>query len=169
MSDICESTGLSRGGLYRYFSSTGEIFRELTEDDYSFDARIERKESALSILRDTLGLVEDELLRSESSMSLAIYEYANAGDNGRHFQAVEEKARKRWMSLIEYGMGTGEFVRVDAGAVAEMILYYYQGLRMWSRVVDIREAYAENYRNNILLILTGKPSGGETHDQSGDI
>ena len=29
MSDICEKTGLSRGGLYRHYSSTSEIFREI--------------------------------------------------------------------------------------------------------------------------------------------
>lgn len=27
MTDICEKTGLSRGGLYRYYAGTGEIFR----------------------------------------------------------------------------------------------------------------------------------------------
>lgn len=26
MTDICEKTGLSRGGLYRYYSGTGQIF-----------------------------------------------------------------------------------------------------------------------------------------------
>ena len=29
MQDICAETGLSRGGLYRYFGSTKEIFLEL--------------------------------------------------------------------------------------------------------------------------------------------
>ena len=29
MTDICEKTGLSRGGLYRHYSGTGEIFAEI--------------------------------------------------------------------------------------------------------------------------------------------
>ena len=32
MKDICEATGLSRGGLYRYFSSTAELFEEIWTD-----------------------------------------------------------------------------------------------------------------------------------------
>ena len=29
MTDICEKTGLSRGGLYRHYSNTSEIFLEI--------------------------------------------------------------------------------------------------------------------------------------------
>ena len=29
MKDICELTGLSRGGLYRHYESTGQIFLEI--------------------------------------------------------------------------------------------------------------------------------------------
>ena len=32
MKDICEITGLSRGGLYCHYSSTSEIFKEITAD-----------------------------------------------------------------------------------------------------------------------------------------
>ncbi|MBP5624221.1 MAG: helix-turn-helix transcriptional regulator, partial [Lachnospiraceae bacterium] len=35
MTDICDSTGLSRGGLYRHFSSTEEIFNEVLLDEFS--------------------------------------------------------------------------------------------------------------------------------------
>lgn len=33
MSDLCEATGLSSGGLYRHFSSTEEVFIALLEAD----------------------------------------------------------------------------------------------------------------------------------------
>ena len=33
MSDICEKSQLSRGGLYRHYSSTSEIFREIISED----------------------------------------------------------------------------------------------------------------------------------------
>jgi len=153
MSDICNETGLSRGGLYRHYSSVSEIFREIISDDFSFDIRIENKESALTILTSTLKYIEDEIVHSENSLSLAIYEYANVENNREEFLAIEDRAKKRWIKLIEYGVKTGEFCKVNPTAVAEMILYYYQGLRMWSRVVDIDEHYASNYRMNILHSL----------------
>lgn len=153
MSDICNETGLSRGGLYRHYSSTSEIFQEIITDSYSFDERIENKESAYTILISTLKFVEDEIMHSENSLSLAIYEYASVGNNREIFLAIEDRAKKRWINLIDYGINTGEFCKVDSTAVAEMILYYYQGLRMWSRVVDIDEQYAINYKKNVLSLL----------------
>ena len=32
MKDICECTGLSRGGLYRHYDSTSQIFAEILEE-----------------------------------------------------------------------------------------------------------------------------------------
>lgn len=155
MSDVCERTGLSRGGLYRHFSSTSEIFRELILDEYSFDEQIRRKESAVVILKETLKYVEEAILQRERSLSLAIYEYANTGENDSEFTALEVRAKQRWMTLIRYGIRTGEFRKVNPEAAAEMILYYYQGLRMWSRVVDIGKKAAGNYSKNVTELLTG--------------
>ncbi len=155
MSDICEKTGLSRGGLYRHYSSTSEIFREIISGDESFDERISKKDSAVSILEDSLDVLEDEIRHSESSLSLAIYEYASIGDNSTEFIDLEKKAKKRWMKLIRYGIETGEFGEVNEEAIAEMILYYYQGLRMWSRVVKMGRKPAKNFKENILEILIG--------------
>ena len=54
MTDICEKTGLSRGGLYRYYSGTEQIFSEIISREYMISDRIEKKESATSILEDML-------------------------------------------------------------------------------------------------------------------
>lgn len=144
MTDICEKTGLSRGGLYRYYSGTEQIFSEILSEEYVIADRIEKKESAKSILEDMLGEIRAEIMEKELSLSLAIYEYANLG-NEAFFAAINDKAKKRWISLLNYGMETKEFKLVDAGQVADMILYYYQGLRMWSRVISFDEQVAEHY------------------------
>ena len=54
MTDICEKTGLSRGGLYRYYSGTEEIFSEILSEEYVIADRIEKKEKASAILEDML-------------------------------------------------------------------------------------------------------------------
>ena len=153
MSDICEKSQLSRGGLYRHYSSTSEIFREIISEDISFDERIENNESAVKILTDNLNILESDILENEKSLSLAIYEYANVGDNHLEFSDLQEKAKKRWIKLIKYGISSKEFNDVNPEAVAEMILYYYQGIRMWSRVTNIGKKSAKNYKNNILNLL----------------
>ena len=50
-------------------------------------------------------------------------------------------------------MKTGEFKPVDAGRMSELILYYYQGLRMWSRVIPFEEQTAEYYVSTIKQML----------------
>lgn len=154
MSDICEKTGLSRGGLYRHYSSTSEIFSQIISNETSFDERIKNKESALLILNENLNILEGEIQNSAGSLSLAIYEYANMDENSKEFAKLLSGAKKRWADLIEYGIKTKEFNRVDPDATAEMLLYYYQGIRMWSRVMDIGKRPAQNYRKIIVDYLT---------------
>lgn len=152
MTDICEKTGLSRGGLYRYYSGTGQIFSEILSEEYVIADRIEKKEKARVILEDMLEAIKTEILKKELSLSLAIYEYANLG-NEDFFTNINNKAKKRWISLLEYGIETEEFQPVDVEQVSDLILYYYQGLRMWSRVISFDEQVAENYVKTVKQLL----------------
>ena len=91
-------------------------------------------------------------MEKELSLSLAIYEYANLG-NEEFFQQLNESAKNRWKSLIHYGIQRKEFKEVDADQVSDMILYYYQGLRMWSRVIPFDEKTAEHYTATVRDML----------------
>lgn len=152
MTDICEKTGLSRGGLYRYYSGTGEIFSEILSEEYVIAERIGEQESARAILEDMLEAIRLEILDKEMSLSLAIYEYASLG-NEEFFVRINENAKKRWISLIHYGMKTGEFKKVNPEQVVDLILYYYQGLRMWSRVIPFDRQTAEYYTATVRGLL----------------
>ena len=143
MTDICERTGLSRGGLYRYYSGTEQIFSEILSEEYVISDRIERKERAGAILEDMLEAIRAEILDKERS---------NLG-NEDFFTDLNEKAKKRWISLIQYGIETGEFKKVDPEQAAELILYYYQGLRMWSRVISFDGQTAEHYVRTVRQML----------------
>ncbi len=154
MTDICEKTGLSRGGLYRYYAGTGEIFSELLSREYVISDRMDRQESAAAILDDMLEEIRGEIMDKEMSLSLAIYEYANLG-NEELFQKINENARRRWISLIRYGKQTGEFLEVDEERVVDCILYYYQGLRLWSRVIPFGKETAERYVEMVREMLRG--------------
>lgn len=114
--------------------------------------RIGEQESARTILEDMLKSIRLEILDKEMSLSLAIYEYASLG-NEEFFVRINENAKKRWISLITYGMETGEFKKVDPEQVVDLILYYYQGLRMWSRVIPFDRQTAEYYTATIRGLL----------------
>ncbi len=152
MKDICEATGLSRGGLYRHYSGTDVIFSEILSREYVISDQIEHRISAITILDELLEAIRDEMMDQKSSLSLAIYEYASMG-NEQFFEELNESARKRWISLIEYGIKRGEFKKVNPLQITDLILYSYQGVRMWSRIVSLGEKTADNIVRIIRQLL----------------
>ena len=145
MKDICEATNLSRGGLYSHFSSTRELFEAILEklnqkDEMNFQEEMERGISATEILKNALVLMEDEMNHPEDSLSLAMYEYAGSVETDLmdHFNKIGEY---KWTALIEYGIARGEFRNVNVSEIVNIILYAYQGVRMWSRIVTMTINY----------------------------
>lgn len=158
MKDICEATGLSRGGLYSHFPGTKEIFEAILEklnqkDEMNFEKEMAEHIPAQCILNQALELMEYEMQHSEDSLSLAMYEYAGTVHNGvmDHFNQIGEK---KWTSLIEYGIRRGEFNDIPVREMVDVILYAYQGIRMWSRIVtmtpDTFKSITEHIRKQLL-------------------
>lgn len=153
MKDICEAANLSRGGLYSHFSSTRELFEAILEkinqkEEMNFYEEMEQGISATQILDKALALMEDEMNHAEDSLSLAMYEYAGSGETVlmEHFNKMGEA---KWTALIQYGMERGEFHRVNVDEIVTIILYAYQGVRMWSRIVPMTQETIQSIASHI--------------------
>ena len=153
MKDICETTGMSRGGLYSHFGSTRELFEAILkkinqEDEMDFQKEMDQGMSATEILNRALALMRDEMEHSEDSLSLAMYEYAVTCSNDmmNDFNKIGEK---KWTDLIGYGISRGEFNEVDVKELVNVILYAYQGVRMWSRIVCMTPEVFDSITNHI--------------------
>lgn len=141
MKDVCHVTGLSRGGLYSHFSGTRELFEAILEkingkDEMNFYKDMEKGKSAVDILNRALKLMEDEMQHPEDSLSLAMYEYAGTISREK-MEYFSQIGKKKWTDLIVYGIKRGEFNDVDVYEMVNVILYVYQGIRMWSRIVNM--------------------------------
>lgn len=157
MKDICEATGLSRGGLYRHYDSTAMIFEEMFSmlavgNQDRMEEKISAGVPAADILKEALAVLKEEIMSKEDSLSLAIYEYAGSVDSGL-FEKLNEQGIQKWTKLIEYGIERQEFQKVDVSAVVTMLTYAYQGIRMWSRVIKLPQSAADDYENGILRML----------------
>lgn len=98
MKDICEATGMSRGGLYSHFGSTREVFEAILEkinqkDEMNFQKEMEAGVSAVDILDRALMQMRDEIVN--------------------------------------------------------VILYAYQGIRMWSRIIKMSPVVFDSITNHI--------------------
>lgn len=161
MKDICEATKLSRGGLYCHYESTQEIFKEIINDFMSqqgdtFSEKIAQNLSAIEILNDVLECYRKEMIDSQSSLSLAIYEYFSIENNAGTKNELYTQylaSLNAWRNLMEYGIKKGEFNDVDIVSVFDLIVFSYQGVRMYSKLIPIDEDIPQRIIEQIKKIL----------------
>ena len=145
--DICDVAKVSRGGLYCHYESTRQIFQEIVDDmtveqDHEIDLKIERNCSAVTILDEILNKYEKEMLDSQSSLSMAIYEYFSIGDIANENHTLYEQyliSANTWKNLIQYGIDRHEFNEVDISAVFDLIVFSYQGVRMYGKLMPVNK------------------------------
>ena len=146
MKDICEATELSRGGLYLHYSSTKQIFSEIIDDLMNaqgdeFSEKIEQGLSAKGILLQVLERYKNEMMDAGGSLSVAIYEFFSS-ETSKQNNALFRQYQKSyfmWKRLLEYGISRGEFNAVDIDAMFDLIVFSYQGVRMYSTLMAIDE------------------------------
>ena len=160
MKDVCEVTGMSRGGLYSHFSGTEKLFEALLEkltekSEMDFQGEIEKGTSAVKILEKALDNMEEEMKHPEDSLSIALYEYAEMV-NTDVMERFNRNAEEKWKMLIRYGVKCGEFQNVNVDEIVNVILYSYQGVRMWSRIIAMKPETIRSIIGHIRKQLTGE-------------
>lgn len=145
MKDICERTGLSRGGLYRHYESTEQIFLEIVnafsdKQKSQVFTKIKQHIPATTILEEILSKYTSEMIDCENSMSLAIYEFYSNPVISKENNSVKKQyeiSKSTWVELINYGIGTKEFNPVNPESIFNVIIFAYQGVRMYSKLMKI--------------------------------
>ncbi|TVX99760.1 TetR family transcriptional regulator [Cohnella terricola] len=138
MKDVVEESGLSRGGVYLYFSSTEEMLLDMfQEGDHANDVQVEdlltsfpTVWTALNALFDHL---QEELLHVGESLIPVLYEALMAGwrkltyadlMNVRYANAVVRIAE-----MLQEGIRRGEFrPLVDVDTMARMFITLNDGI-----------------------------------------
>ena len=139
MKDIVDECGISRGGLYKYYSSTEEIFLDVLsagkEDDDSFFSKgMERGINAIEILSGFLRQQKSELLTIESTIRLAAYEFflshRNNGGEGI-LRQYYSNTMAILSKVLHYGIARNEITRITSSEVesaANQIIILLEGL-----------------------------------------
>lgn len=168
MKDICEALQLSRGGLYCHYKSTRQIFQEIIDDmtgqqDNEIDVRIKQNQPAVTILDDILYKYENEMIDSQSSLSVAIYEYFSIHDIACRKNTLYEQyliSANTWKKLMQYGIARKEFKKVDIAAVFDLIVFSYQGVRMYSKLMPVAKEIPSRIIKEIRKILVRSDGDG---------
>jgi AcrR family transcriptional regulator len=161
MKDIIEASEISRGGLYLYFSSTREIFlevlkREAAQDDNVFSEKFTEETTAADILYLFLQEQKKEILRKKDNLTVAIYEFyfgEVASGQGKELKKQFDKATKIVAKLIEAGVEEEVFYCEDCMGAALNIMYTFEGMKVASKTMGIKEATIDKEINYILSQL----------------
>lgn len=159
MKDVVDACGISRGGLYLYYSDTAQLFldimkMEAEESDDTFSGAISRKASAKDILTLFLEEQKKELLREGESLAVATYEYAfmESGRNDDYLKKKFMQAVHIIERLIRSGNQNGEFNCSDPAGAAMNIMFAIEGLKITSRTMKMSE---RNVDNEIAYLMNG--------------
>lgn len=153
MKDICDSCALSRGGLYRHFSSTKEIFIALLDRDIDDDIRamkqaIEEKAPARTILEHYLEHEQEAIFSEYKGLFFATHEFAFAEPDQRaYFDNRLALSVDLLCCLFQYGQDTGEFKQFDVPALAAHIIYFFDGFKTSSSVLTVTKELVDQQIN----------------------
>ena len=161
MKDICIQTGLSRGGLYRHYDSTNQIFLEIidglmSEQDNELSEKMKKGYPAVQILDEILERYKYEMSGSAPSLSLAILEFYGEDQSKAEDNMLLKQYRysvDMWMEFLSYGIQRGEFKEVDCAEIIDTIIFSYQGVRIYSSLLPLAGEIAERIINHIKKTL----------------
>ena len=161
MNDICQATGLSRGGLYRHYDSTRQIFSEIVDElmqaqDNELSEKMKIGLPAPRILDEILERYRQEMMDGEASLSVAIYEFYSSGAPEAQENLLSKQyaySVKMWSDFIAYGVERGEFKKTDARELIDILLFAYQGVRMYSIIMPLDEQIPARIIHHVKRIL----------------
>ncbi len=145
MQDIIQACGISRGGLYFYYSSVGEIFCELITGRARTTQKmvqhmIENSTSFENLLREYFAYQKERLCNMDKSLLGAMVQYglANETGEGRRFvQEQYEKTRLLVESILAHGRALGQFSG-DVQAAASHILFVIEGMSIMAMTAGMQ-------------------------------
>ena len=160
MKDIVEACDISRGGLYLYFNSTAEIFREVLhmeseEADDVFSDSIREDATATEILALFLKEQKKELLSKKDNLAIATYEYYFGEDVPKKDNILKrqfDSAVKIIEKLIGTGVENGEFYCEDCRSAARNIMFLLEGLKISAHTIGVTPEMVDR---ELLFILNG--------------
>lgn len=161
MKDICSVTGLSRGGLYRHYNSTQQIFSEIIDmlmsaQDNELSEKMKAGFPAQQILDEILERYRYEMLDGEASLSEALYEFFSENFSDKQDNLLLKQYQysvDMWNDFLSYGIEREEFKKVDCKEIIDIILFSYQGVRMYSTIIPLDEQIPMRIVNHIKKVL----------------
>jgi len=130
MKDICDACNLSRGGLYRHYSSTKEIMVEILTDDKDemqklLECSFQKKVPAVQLFDGFLNMIRADIQSGANRFYFVIHEFAFVeSEQSEYMENRFNSAIQMLSMLLDYGKRTLEFKEFETNAVAAHIAFF---------------------------------------------
>lgn len=160
MQDICLRAELSRGGLYRHFGSTAEIFQAIvTQEQSAALAALDRAEadgvSADVMLETFLDSRLRTLLDTENSIDNAVSEFAAVCAEGKALLRHRAETSIRIMTeIITLGCAQGSYRCRAPESVAAHIIWLLEGMAKHNALLPLTAEEVAAQKQLLRRLLT---------------
>jgi len=162
MKDVVEVSGMSRGGVYQYFSSTEEMFKGiLNEREEQFEKKIHNLIQSNQTVWETIESILDEYNKdSFNKMGAVTYEYFVTGWRSEGMERIPylltrfNRARESYIKMLQKGVDTGEFYpKQPLSTIATFMINVTEGILMEENLAGKKEADTEGQIKALKIYL----------------
>lgn len=151
MTDIVDACGISRGGLYLFFSSVEELFQAVISNRNisRFEIvrrQIEQNADFYALLEQYFSMQKERLLNMENSILMATYEYYSVHQEPADIafrNAQIACIRKTISDILKLGVKQGAIDDSGIDDIAESYMYLIEGMSVFGMFNNLSEAYIE--------------------------
>ncbi len=160
MKDICTVANISRGGLYRHYSSTEEIFSAIIEKDESdalefLTGAVLEKIPADIMFKTFLDLRISILLNPEECIENAITEFAANSEKGKKLLTQRALNSVQILSeMIELGCADGTFKCENYKNTSKMILWLLEGMGKHNALIPLTKEEIDGTVSKIISLIS---------------
>ena len=161
MKDIVEACEISRGGLYLYFGSTEEIFREILLSELEgggedVTVHLTKESTMADILMLFLKEQKKIILRKKQDIAIATYEYLFANKPEKKTENMLynqfETGVMVLTRILEEGVKREEFYCQNAKVEATNIMYVLEGMKICAKTFGLSESKVDQ---ELLYLVSG--------------
>lgn len=136
MKDIIEECGISRGGLYVYFSSVDEIFKEVVQEHNKSKSdcvtlNIGKGGNFEAFIDEYFERQKKRLLNMNNSLKTAMMEFclAHKDDYSRNFISSQfSNSTDMMLKILSLGNIDGNLSDEEMRGIAENIMFFFEGI-----------------------------------------
>lgn len=147
MKDIIDASHISRGGIYLYFKSVGEIFEKVIElhnhdKDAESKSYIESGKPFLEILDNYFEMQKKRLLHIDQSLLVAMYEFRFTQKDDvdiDFFTKQFNRTHETIKNILQIGVQSQMIDEHDITILSSQIMYTVEGISTLGTAVGITQ------------------------------